>query len=170
MSLNLNTNTLMKTAMYRVTIFVAVAVALAGQRGFAADDPETSWRDQPGSSHQEWRFDTASNPLTAEVCLGSAPHSATVTPGLFALGWQSALPGLGDASGFWDLGSRGTISAPLPALVTSPEPSLRYILVSVFQYQDGGIYSELATVFVPGATYVRTGVDFSDFGTLGEWT
>lgn len=156
--------------MYRVTIFAAVAVVLASQRGFAADDPETSWRDQPGSSHQEWRFDTGSNPVTAEVCLNGSPHAATVAPGLFALGWQTGLPGLGDASGIWDLGSRGTISAPLPSLITSPEPSIRYILVSVCQYQDGGIYSELATVSVPGATYVRTGVDFSDFGTLGEWT
>lgn len=156
--------------MYRMTIFAALVAALAGQRVAAADDPETSWRGQPGSSLQEWRFDTASNPLAAEVCLNGAPHSATMAPGLFALGWQSALPGLGDASGFWDLGSKGTISAPLPAFVTAPEPSIRYILVSVCQYQDRGIYSELGTVVVPGATYLRTGVDFTDFGTLGEWT
>lgn len=156
--------------MYRMTIFAAVVAALAGQRVVAADDPETSWRGQPGSSHQEWRFDTGSNPLAAEVCLNGAPHSATVSPGLFALGWQSALPGLGDASGFWDLGRSGTITAPLPTSVTEPAPAIRYILVSVCQYQDGGIYSELATVAVPGATYVRTGVDFTEFGTLGEWT
>jgi hypothetical protein len=160
----------MKTAKYRVMIFAAVVAALASQRVLAADDPETSWRDQPGSSHQEWRFDTGSNPLTAEVCLDGPPHTATMAPGPFALGWQSQLPSLGDASGIWDLGSRGTISAPLPSFVTAPEPSIRYILVSVCQYQDGSIYSELATVAVPGATYVRTGVDFTTFGALGEWT
>jgi len=153
-----------------MTILAVAAAALAGQRVAATDDPETSWRGQPGSSHQEWRFDTGSNPLAAEVCLNGAPHSATMAPGPFALGWQSQLPGLGNATGFWDLGRSGTISSPLPDFITSPEPSIRYILVSVCQYQDGGIYSELATVAVPGATYVRTGVDFSDFGTLGEWT
>lgn len=163
-------NTLMKTAMQRMTIFAAVIAALSGQRVAATDDPETSWRGQPGSSHQEWRFDTSSSTPAAEVCLDGAPHSASVAPGSFALGWQSQLPGLGEASGFWDLGSSGTISAPMPSFVSSPEASVRYILVSVCQYQDGGIYSELATVAVPGATYVRTGVDFTDFGTLGEWT
>ena len=160
----------MKMAMYRTTIFAAVVAALAGQRVLAADDPETSWRGQPGSSQQEWHFDTGSSTPAAEVCLNSAPHSASVTPGTFALGWQNELPGLGDVSGFWDLGRSGTISAPLPGFVTEPEASVRYILVSVSQYQDGSIYSELATVSVPGATFVRTGVDLTDFGTLGEWT
>jgi hypothetical protein len=93
-----------------------------------------------------------------------------VAPGLFALGWTNGLPGLGDASGFWDLGRSGTITAPLPSFITEPTPAIRYILVSICQYQDGSIYSELATVAVPGAMYVRTGVDFTTFGTLGEWT
>jgi uncharacterized repeat protein (TIGR01451 family) len=105
-------------------------MALASARDLAADVPDTSWRGQPGSSHQEWRFDTASPTPAAEVCLDGTPHTASVTPGQFALGWQSQLPGLGDASGFWDLGSSGTISSPLPSLVTAPEPSVRYILVS----------------------------------------
>jgi len=156
--------------MYQMTMVAAAVLALAAQRGLAADDPETSWRGQPGSSLQQWRFDTSSSMPTAEVCLNSAPHSASVAPGEFALGWRSELPGLGDASGFWDLGRSGTISAPLPELMTEPGASVRYILVSISQYQDGGIYSELATVSVPGATYVRMGVDFTGFGTLGEWT
>jgi hypothetical protein len=160
----------MKMAMHRMAIIAAVAGALGAQRVTAADDPETSWRGQPGSSLQEWRFDTGSNPHTAEVCVSATADVAVVTTGQFALGWQSQLPGLGEATGFWDLGRSGTISAPLPGFASSPEPSVRYILVSVSQYQDGGIYSELATVSVPGATYVRTGVDFTGFGTLGEWT
>jgi hypothetical protein len=156
--------------MYRMTVVAVAVVALAGQRGLATDDPETSWRGQPGSSLQEWRFDTGSSMPTAEVCLNSPSHTASVAPGEFALGWRSELPGLGDASGFWDLGRSGIISTPLPDFVTAPEASVRYILVSISQYQDGGIYSELATVSVPGAMYVRTGVDFTGFGTLGEWT
>jgi hypothetical protein len=160
----------MKTSMQRMTMIATAAAALAGPRELAADDSDTSWRGQPGSSRQEWRFDTGSNPHTAEVCQNAAGDSAAVTTGQFGIGWQSQLPGLGDATGFWDLGRNGAISAPLPSFVTSPEASVRYLLVSVCQYQDGGIYSELATVAVPGATYVRTGVDFTTFGTLGEWT
>jgi hypothetical protein len=156
--------------MYRMTMVAVAVVALAGERGRAADDPETSWRGQPGSTLQEWRFDNGSSMPTSEVSQNTPPNSASVVPGEFALGWRSELPGLGDASGFWDLGRSGTIRTPLPDFVTAPEASVRYILVSVSQYQDGGIYSELATVSVPGAMYVRTGVDFTGFGTLGEWT
>src|SRR5215510_4715525 len=139
--LNLNRNMLMKTAMYRTTMFVALAAAVTGQGVRAADDPETSWRGQPGSSHQEWRFDTGSNPLPAEVCHNSPSDKATMAPGQFALGWQNQLPGLGDATGFWDLGRSGTITAALPTFVTEPTPAVRYVLVSVCQYQDGSIYS-----------------------------
>jgi hypothetical protein len=160
----------MKTAIYRTTMFAALAAALTGQGVQAADDPETSWRGQPGSSRQEWRFDTGSNPLPAEVCQNSPSDKAAMTPGQFALGWQNQLPGLGDATGFWDLGRNGTIAAALPPFVTEPTPAVRYLLVSVCQYQDGGIYSEYATVTIPGATFRRTEVDFTAFGPLGEWT
>jgi hypothetical protein len=160
----------MKTAIYRTTMFAALAAALTGQGVQAADDPETSWRGQPGSSRQEWRFDTGSNPHAAEVCQSSPSDKASMAPGQFALGWQNQLPGLGDATGFWDLGRSGTITAALPPFVTDPSPSVRYVLVSVCQYQDGGIYSEYAAVTIPGATFRRTEVDFTAFGPLGEWT
>lgn len=168
--LNLNRNKLMKTAMDRTTMFAAVTVALACQGVRAADDPETSWRGQPGSSRQEWRFDTGANPLPAEVCQNSPSDKAAMAPGQFAIGWQNQLPGLGDATGFWDLGRSGTITAALPTFVTEPGAVVRYVLVSICQYQDGGIYSQLATVTIPGATFRRTETDFTAFGPLGEWT
>jgi hypothetical protein len=160
----------MKTAIYRTTTFAALAAALVGQGVQAADDPETSWRGQPGSSLQEWRFDTGSNPHAAEVCQSSPSDQASMAPGQFALGWRNQLPGLGEATGFWDLGRNGTITAALPPFVAQPNPSVRYVLVSVCQYQDGGIYSEYASVAIPGATFRRTEVDFTAFGPLGEWT
>ena len=168
--LNLNRNKLMKTAMYRTTMFATLAAALTGQCVQAADDPETSWRGQPGSSRQEWRFDTGANPLPAEVCQNSPSDKAAMVPGPFAIGWQNQLPGLGDVTGFWDLGSRGTVTPVLPPAVTEAGTVVRYVLVSICQYQDGGIYSELATVTIPGATFRRTEVDFTAFGPLGEWT
>lgn len=146
-------------------VTLVVSVGSAG----AADNSDTSWRGQPGSTHQEWRFDTGSNPLTAEVCNVGTPHSATMTPGRYALGWKSQLPGLGDATGYWDIGSSGRITTPLPTLVSEAGTAVRYILISVCQYQDGGIYDQLASVSIPGATYLRTGVDFTDIGTVGEW-
>jgi hypothetical protein len=165
----LNTNRLMNTAINRMAMVAVAMTALVARDGVAADGADTSWRGQPGSTHQEWRFDTGANPLTAEVCNAGAPHTATMTPGQFALGWRSQLPGLGDASGYWDMGSSGRITTPLPSLVSEAGTSVRYILVSVCQYQDGGIYGELAAVSIPGATYVRTGVDFTAIGAVGEW-
>jgi hypothetical protein len=160
----------MKMATYRMTTVAVIVASLAAHQARAAEDPETSWRGQPGSSHQQWRFDTGSNPHTAEICQNSPADQATVAAGQFALGWQSQLPGLGDATGFWDLGRQGRITAALPPVVTDSTDHVRYILVSVCQYQDGGIYSELATVSIAGATFVRAGVDFTEVGTIGEWT
>lgn len=159
----------MNKAINRMAMVAVAMTVLAARDGVAADNSDTSWRGHPGSTHQEWRFDTGANPLTAEVCNAGAPHSATMAPGRFALGWQSQLPGLGDASGYWDMGRSGSISTPLPSLASEPGTAVRYILVSVCQYQDGSIYNELAAVSIPGATYVRTGVDYTAIGTLGEW-
>lgn len=158
----------MKLAMNRVVMGALAVSAMLARSGTAADD--TSWRGQPGSTHQEWRFDTGANPLPAEVCNVGTPHSATIAPGGdLSLGWVTQLPGLGDASGYWDLGQSGRITTPLPSLVSESAPAVRYVLVSVCQYQDGSIYGELAAVSIPGATFVRTGMDFNDIGAIGEW-
>lgn len=156
-------------AINRMAMVAVAVTALSAGDACAADGSDTSWRGQPGSTHQEWRFDTGANPLTAEVCNAGAPHSATIVPGRYAEGWTTQLPGLGDASGYWDLGRSGRITTPLPALVSEAGTSVRYILVSVCQYQDLSIYSQLATVSIPGATFVRTEVDFTAIGPVGEW-
>lgn len=165
----LNSNRLMNKAINRMAMVAVAMTAVVTRDAVAADNSDISWRGQPGSTYQEWRFDTGVNPLTAEVCNAGAPHSATMAPGRYALGWQSQLPGLGDATGYWDMGRSGRITTPLPSLVSEAATAVRYILVSVCQYQDGSIYSELAAVTVPGATYVRTGVDFTAIGAVGEW-
>ena len=117
---------------------------------------------------QEWRFTVGTSPATPEVCdplPGSGP--ATITPGEFSSGWQDQLPGLGTATGFWDLGRSGRITVPVSSTPASEATTIR---VKVCQWLDGGIFSAVATVSVPGATRVSstTGAPAAT-DVLGGW-
>ena len=118
-------------------------------------------------SRQEWRFDAGSNPAAPEVCdpPGTTPR-ATVTPGQFSSGWQSELPGLGTARGFWDLGRQGRIVMPVS---TGTETGARTIRVRVTQWVDGGIFSVRAGASVAGATFAGERRTTVETGPLGGW-
>jgi hypothetical protein len=119
------------------------------------------------ASRQEWRFDGGSNPAAPEVCdPPGVTATATVTPGQFSSGWQSELPGLGTATGFWDLGRSGAIVMPVS---TGPETGAKTIRVRVTQWVDGGIFSVRAGVTVAGATFASERRTTVESGPLGGW-
>src|SRR5574341_1421132 len=92
--------------MKRAVLVLAVIGSMAGISGSTAElDPP--WRGAPGSTYQEWRFDNNANPAAPDLKTNVASAGqAEITLGAFAAGWQQQLPGLGSATGYWDLGSR----------------------------------------------------------------
>jgi hypothetical protein len=118
-------------------------------------------------TRQEWRFDGGSNPAAPEVCdPPGVTARATVTTGQFSSGWQSELPGLGTATGFWDLGRSGSIVMPVS---TGTETGARTVRVRVTQWVDGGIFSVRAGVSVAGASFTSEQRTTVESGPLGGW-
>jgi hypothetical protein len=144
------------TMIQRMTMAVAVVCGLLSGAFARAD-----------ATRQEWRFDGGANPVAPEVCNPPGVTSqATITPGEFSGGWQSQLPGLGTATGFWDLGSRGRIVLPVS---TGAQAGAKTIRVRVSQWADGGIFSTRATVSVAGATFTGDHRTITENGSLGNW-
>jgi hypothetical protein len=85
------------------------------------------------------------------------------------MGWTAQLPGMGDATGCWDLGRNGVIHAPLPATMSAPALEPRYIFVQVSMWLDGSIYASPATVSIPGATYLGNASQLLGVATVGGW-
>jgi len=124
-----------------------------------------AWAGDPGS-YQQWRFESQANPASPEVnTAGGIGGSASVTPGRFASGWRPVLPGFNGQTGFWDLGRTGTISIA-NADLGAVERTLR---VTVCQWQDGGVFSELANVVVAGGTRTATSQQTVCSTALGSW-
>ena len=155
----------MKNMIHRMTTVLALLAGAAGSV-VQAQDLAPSWRGQPGSGRQEWRFDSSANPATPELVSGlSTGAKASITAGQFSMGWQSQLPGMGaDRTGLWDLGRNGTVTL----MLNNPSNYTR-ISVQVSQWLDGGIYSELATVSVPGATQENADTGLTSTATVGGW-
>ena len=124
-----------------------------------------------GVTLQEWRFNTDANPAPPEVCdQALSTARATMAPGDFATGWQEELPGLGSATGFWDLGRRGTIRLPVASgtLVGAADGGTR-IWVKVCQWIDGGIFAQVAAVSVGGATRASEVCNNQQTCPVGGW-
>lgn len=128
--------------------------ATACLSALAADPPA------PTTVRQEWRFETGANPSPANP--GGA--TATIAPGELASGWLAELPPLpGGAGGFWDLGQSGRVT------LSFPQPLVGTVTVNISQWWDGSIYSDFATVTVPGAVASPGGVNLDRLGSLGGW-
>jgi hypothetical protein len=104
-------------------------------------------------STNSWIFPTSANPVSP---VGGGPATATVATGPFATGWLYQNSNLGNATGVWDLGRNGTITLTNLAGLLGGPGSARSFTISVVQYNDGGIYSVLATISIPGAQCVLT--------------
>src|SRR6185503_18052898 len=71
-----------------------VLAGLAVSWPASADDQfPPCWRNQPGSTFQEWRFDTSANPATPESANNpNGTPQATATVGAFGSGWIAVFP------------------------------------------------------------------------------
>jgi hypothetical protein len=118
----------------------------------------------------DWRFDTGANPATPEVSAGGGgTPQATIAPGPFSSGWLATDDIFGANTGIWDLGRNGTITLNNSGGLTGDSSQGREITLKVSQWNDGGIYSALNTVTVPGATAVSSTVYPASMVDLGEW-
>ena len=154
----------MKNTINRTTAVLVVLVAIA----------TSAWSAQPSSAlpgaSYEWQFGSSANPAAPDVSPGGAgPGEATIAPGAFASGWMANNPIMGGAQGIWDLGRNGTITLSSPAGLAGDSSQARLFTVRVVQYQDGGIYSQLTAVSVPGATQAASKAAYGDPTDLGDW-
>lgn len=150
----------MRNTMIRVMTVAALVVA-----GLATETPA-----QAAGTRQEWRFDVEANPAPPEVCeqINSIAR-ASIQPGQFSSGWQSSLPGLGTATGFWDLGKDGVVVLPVASGHLTGEAGGTPIKVRICQWLDGRIFNTRAEVSIAGAT--RTGGSCTNLEAcaMGGW-
>src|SRR5574341_28547 len=155
--------------MKRAVLVLAVIGSMAGISGSTAElDPP--WRGAPGSTYQEWRFDNNANPAAPDLKTNVASAAqAEITLGAFAAGWQQQLPGLGSATGYWDLGSNGSIRLGALSALAPAGGEYQYISLQVVQWFDGGIYSAIAEVTLPGADLLDRAQMESQGDSCGGW-
>ena len=146
---------------------VACGAAMTTVADVRADDTfPPCWRGLPDTTYQLWNFATAANPAAADAGSSNpygAPQAA-ITLGTAAGGWINTQPVIfgNTRSGIWELGSSGSIAFSIPNEPTAPATSWKYVHVQVTQYRDG-LYSQLATVAIPGATLVRSQLRTNEF-------
>jgi len=118
----------------------------------------------------DWRFGSSANPAVPIATGGIGSALATVAPGSFSDGWINTNAVLGAAQGVWDLGGSGAVTLNNASGLAGNSDVERLITVSVSQYQDGGIYNQLAAVSVPGASLVSSNASTTGAGYIGVWT
>lgn len=110
-----------------------------------------AWRGGPGTTFQEWGFDTNANP--AAPTASNNPYgnaTAAVTVGSFGSGWLDQLPGMGTQTGYWDLGGEG---GQIVLDIANRPQALPYkeVWVQVTYFRD---LTQAPSVSVPGAQFV----------------
>ena len=141
----------MKNATNRLKTLPAVWAAFAAAALVGAGG---AWADGPVAGVHTWNFPNNANPALPTI--PAANLRAIIAPGEFADGWFGQNSVFGNASGVWDLGRHGTITLMDTADITGGSTQGRTFKVRVTQYYDGGIYSESASVAVPGASLIGT--------------
>jgi hypothetical protein len=126
---------------------------------------EPLWASAGGTTFQDWTFDDADNPASPEVIRNEyGAAAALIAVGDMGAGWLGSLPGLGSQTGFWDLGSGGTIVLDIdnrPLALPYKE-----IWVQVTYFAD---ISAAPVVDVPMATLIDSQtVVVEDLG-MGGW-
>jgi len=118
------------------------------------------------AARQEWDFNSGASRVGPDVTSNvTTPAQATIAPGEFASGWLPQVP-LGNATGVWDLGRRGTITIACPPATA---PAAKTIRVRIAQWIDGTIFNDYAEVTVPGATRVTASARSLGAAVLGGW-
>jgi hypothetical protein len=123
------------------------------------------WASADGTTFQEWTFDDGDNPASPEVVRNDYGEAAAlITAGDMGAGWMESLFGFGSQTGFWDLGSAGTMVFDID---NRPE-ALPYkeIWVQVTYFLD---LSAAPTVEIPGATLLDTQTVVVEDVGMGGW-
>ncbi len=136
------------------TLLAAVLVlgALGPAAAWAHDLLPPPWRGQEGSTTQVWNFGGSADPAAPDqVNNPYGASTADITVGQFGSGWLDQLPAMGTQTGYWDLGSNGSIVIDID---NRPEPlPYKEIWVQVTYFND---ISQAPIVNVPGATRLGT--------------
>jgi len=152
----------MKKAMNQTTAVLVASVAFAASVTLAQAQAAVTC---------QWQFRSGNNPAAPETPpAAGAIAKANIAQGAFASAWRSGSPAYGGAQGVWDLGKSGVITLNNLAQPPGGSSQARLITLRVVQYQDGGIYDQLARVSVPGATPVGATTTQASTTPLGEWT
>ena len=157
------TEMLMKNAIKRTVTALGVLALVGAGVGLASGADS-------GSASFIWKFNSNADPAAPEVSPGgTASPVAVVQPGAFASGWMTNNPLLGSATGVWDLGQNGTITLSNAVGLAKGGSPPAVVSIKVVQFQDGALYSQLATVSVPGATQVSSSVSVASDTGYGSW-
>lgn len=158
--------------MTRYESWLQIVLALALLAGSIASEAHDvvvpPWRGSVFSTYQDWRFSTSANPAAAEVV--SNPYgtpSALITVGPYGSGWLNWIPGLGTMTGYWDLGSNGTIQMSVPIAPSAAEPSANWVSVQTTYFRD---ITEAPAATLPGAYKANTAAKVvENVSTGGQW-
>lgn len=143
---------MVKTILSQITLIALLAVSTA-TACLAHDMIPAPWRGTTGATYQEWRFNTSANPAAPEnVSNIYGSCGAVMNVGPFGEGWVSQLPGFGNQSGFWDLGSAGTIGFSVASNPLPPVGTKGWVSVQVTYFRD---ITQAPVVNVPGATRIK---------------
>jgi len=125
------------------------------------------WRGEAGSTYQEWQFNADADPAAPDVIINPYGGAcADITVGMFGSGWWDQLPGLGNATGYWDIGGEG---GQIVIDIDNRPLELPYkeIWVQVISFVD---ITQAPIVDVPGAILLES-EEFvvEQVSTGGDW-
>jgi len=123
-----------------------LCVSISGVSAAANIPPD--WAGEPGTTMQEWTFTTDDPaPVPEQVENPRGMPTAQIAPGPHNSGYYDTHPAFGEAQGYWDLGSGGTITLTIPP---NPVPyQAEEVWVEVVYYDD---ITQRPMVDVPGGT------------------
>jgi hypothetical protein len=146
-----------------------MAMGLIAVACWAHDLVPPCWRNQAGSTFQQWTFNTGANPANPD--LAANPYGvaqAQVAVGPFGAGWLWDLR-FGTNRGYWDLGRHGTVTLSIPNDPTAPGGAWKYVWVQMTYWDDPPLFVAPA-VSVPGATLLATTNLVVEQTFLGQWS
>ena len=154
----------------RWAVAALALLAIAAPMAFAADEAPPAWRGQSGTTFQQWNFASDANPAAPE--LANNPYgapSAAITVGDFGSGWQNQLDGMGNATGYWDLGSAGTMVFDIPN-TADPVPFTEvWIQVTCFvDITDVPAVSVANGTEIDGEMFITEDVETGGFWVLSQ--
>src|ERR1039458_7912606 len=156
----------MQNPAWRITAAVSAALTLSVAASSRAEDSfPPCWRGNPGTTYENWSFNTNSNPAAPEVFTNvNGTPQASLIVGAFGTGWKSST--VGGRTGAWDLGQAGTASLAVPNF--GGAPAWKNVQVQVTYFDAPGFYLP-PVVSIAGATFVSSQVINNQVAAPGNW-